>query len=523
MISKRNEINISSILIICVVSILFGYWFAVNQVNAVAPDMLATYPKMYLLQTISKCGLTIIIFSLFSQFIWGQISNGKLSNTFIAATYTILLLVYLHVALYWLVSTILVLQLLGCLTVLRKVDYDRLIANYLTDTLVFFTFFACHFFLTSRFSPLHWNMAMLVGEGYYTEEIPVLAPIFRGYLLAKQFSFSYVDPANWTGIMNPPITLSSTLMQILEFVLDLPSLSIESFHIVYVAIYFLMVVIGSFGFYLFLNYGAKLHKLVAFYGGFLYFFSGAPFMAQMFDADGGVLLSSFVVFPYALLLISLAFEKNNLLYALWAGAFLAAQFFMMTPHPEGVLYSAMFFGIFACWVALFTSDISLLRKFVLVAAATGSFMALSAYNCLPIIADRLSGNMYVFAHSGDVEHVRLHEIKLYMFTGVGAAMIFAFLRKLRSKRFLPVQVSCLLFSFSLLAILLLTTNTDFVRWLARVLHMGLHLSYPWRFGMYFYLSVFMMVAFAIEEMAEFACLLFAKFGKRLGMLAYEYK
>ncbi|HEX4046061.1 MAG TPA: hypothetical protein VHZ76_10405 [Gammaproteobacteria bacterium] len=497
-----NKNDLLAFMLISCIAIAFGYWFTTNQLNAVSPEAIYAYPTTYFILTTFKCYCTIIAFFTFSYMLLSRFTLLTIPILCIAATYLPLLLIYSHCALYWIAAFILGLQ--GCLIIAfaRKKDYLTLV-RYLPDIAIFCTFFLLHFYLTSRFSPLHWDVAMLAGDGYYTEELPVLAPIFKGFVLAKQFAFSYIDHAQWAGVMNPPITLSSSLLQLLTFIFDLPSASYESFHTVLAAVHFIIMILGSFGFYLFLRYAAKIHILFAAFGGYLFFFSGVPLLGQMFIADGGVLLSSYAVFPYALLFISLAFEKLDYRFALWAGLALASQFFFYTPHPEGTIYSFLFFGLFSLGLVLFSKNAPLKKKIILASIAIGSFMLLSAYIFIPIVYDQFTGNMYVFAHTGDIQPTSLKDIVLYMIVLLSSLIILKLLPN-RYQKIAPVYKSSIILSFSLLTLMLLTSQKAFSQLLVNVFHIGLHFWYPWRIGMYLALSSFIVFIFALDAITTFS-------------------
>lgn len=497
--SKKNLYlyNYLPFIVISMVAILFGNWFARMQLGAISPNAFASYPLQFFLLTIFKCYLTILVLFNISKLILRYISAGNLDELLISISYIPLLAVYVYIPFYWIVCSIILLQVLFLYFHISKENAYRLISRYLTDGIILVVFFICHLILTSRFSPLHWHNSLLVAHGSNSEEIPVVTPIFRGYLLAKQFSFSFVDPAQWGGVMNPPITLSSPFMQLLAFVLDLPSVDYAAYHSLIMSIYFILAILGSFGFYLFLKYGAKLHTLFAFFGGYLFFFSGAPLLSLSFISDGGIFLSSQVVFPYALLMISLAFEKNNSIYAMGGGACLAAQFFFMAPHPEGTIYSLLFYGIFTGGLVLFAHQIKWSSRLYLAFITLITFLAFSAYNIVPILVDRLNHNMYVFAHTGDISPTQFAPFKLYAYL----LLLFAplsFLLLFVNKKISGVYLSSLLLAISIWALVYLTNDTNFTVRLTNILHIGLHFWVCSRIGVFFYMSTFIIAMFGLD-------------------------
>lgn len=519
--------NVIPAAIISTLAIAFGYWFGWHQINAVANDAFLTYPAQYFFITIAKCCLTIFAFFTFSHLVLSHLTLGKVKSTYLALSFLPLALIYLNYSLFSITLAILVLQFGLILLNLNLTDYKRLSSQYLTDFSVLVIFFLLHTFLSKPFSPLHWDIALVSGDGTFTEEIPVLSPLFRGFLLAKQFSFSYVDHSQWAGIMNPAITLASPLMQLIVFIFDIPSIDMKAFHSVLAAIFFSLLVLGSFGFYLFLKYAAKLSFLFAVFGGFLFCFSGAPFFVWMFYADGGVLLSSYVVFVYALLAITLAFEKNSLFYAIWAGVALASQFFILTPHPEGVIYSFGFYIVYTSALVYYSKQSDRKNLLLLSSASVITFLLLSAYSIVPILYDKFIGNMYVFAHTGDIKHGRLADIKFYFFLFIASLLVSRFM--FRHSRFrmdneaiFSRVYSASVFTAGLIIFMMgLTWITTVARFLAHKLHVGIHFWYIFRPGMYYSLFVYVIFLFILEAAANACTQLFLNKTIRSGESNHE--
>lgn len=501
--SLQNVTTITTIATLTTISasaLFFGWWFATQQVTVVAPDAMQTYPWLYFASTIFKCYLTIISLFLVSSILLTYVSNNKISLFWIACSFLPLLASFIVQPFYWLAVSVITLQVGLLIAALRANDYYRLANQYLFDFLILIVFFLLHYVLTTRLSPSHWNMVLFTATGQTSEEAYVLAPIYRGFLLAKQFAFDNIDHSQWAGIMNTPVALTSPLMQLATFILDLPSVSIESFHQVLSAINFTLVVLGSFGCYLFLRHAAKISIMFAFLGGFLYFFSCDPHLDRMFTTDAGIFLSSYAVFPYALLLISLAYQKNNYLYALWAGVALASQFFFIYPHPEAVIYSFFFFGIYSVGLYLYSPNVSTAekRKYIIFAVATA--LCLSAFIFAPVIYDRLSQNMYVFAHTGDITSADFIDFKQYTYIILAAIVINLVLSRTAIKT--TVYKASFLLSAAIFMILLISMNKMLLKVIAKKVHIGLHFWFTWRYGMYFCFMTTVIAMYALDGMLK---------------------
>jgi hypothetical protein len=496
---KPNR-SFNALIIISVFALLFGSWFSMNQLNAIATDAWQSYPKLFLTLTILKCYLTILVFYALSRAVLKILSQDKLSDAMIALSFLPLLVVFTHVAMYWVASSILLLQLVLLVSVLRMKDYRLLMNNYLADACVLLFYFVINFIFTSAFSPLNWDKAM-VAAAKDAEGIPLLGAGFKGYLLAKQFSFANVDYSQWAGIMNPPISFNSTFIQMIGFIFDLPSVSVEVFHVVIMVTYFLIFIFGSFGFYLFLRYAARLRYSIAIFGGFLLFFSATPNIENSFLSDGGVMLSAFIVLPYAMLLMSLAFEKNNKLYVALASVAMAAQFFIYTPHPEGTIYSLLLFAVYSAGLMLFTHTMTWTDKLRCALVSMTIFFCLAGYVIFPILIDRLSGNMYVFAHIGDVEAVDLQPQSAYLRLLAIFAPIAIYLLY-RQRKITPVFKSSLLLASSLVGLFLIASSVPTLNFLIKKFHIGIHLWVTSRLGVYFCMSVFIICMYAFDSITQ---------------------
>jgi hypothetical protein len=113
-------------LLISLMALLFGSWFAIHQIAAVYAGGLGTYPKLFFSITFLKCYLTIIAFYLLAERLLRSISAGKLTPLPIAVSYLPITFVYLHYPLLLIVGLILFLQGFLLLSVLTKNDYSRL-------------------------------------------------------------------------------------------------------------------------------------------------------------------------------------------------------------------------------------------------------------------------------------------------------------------------------------------------------------------------------------------------------------
>ncbi len=484
---------------ISLIACVFGAWFALNQLKAVAPAAMDSYPQNYYFLTIFKVYLSIIAFYCLSLLSLSAITQNRVKLLDVALSFSPLVLVFANVSLLYVVSGILLLQIMIIFARQPLRETTSLASRYSFDMAVLLIYFLAHFFLTTRLSPLNWDQAMLAAAGFNAEESYVLAPIFKGFVLAKQFSFSNIDHSQWAGIMNPPGSMTSPFFQLITLIFDLPSVSYPAFHVGISLINFMLAIGGSFGLYLFLKYAACLNNLFSFLGGILFFFGITPIISTMFLGDAGIFLSAYAVFPYALLLISLSFRKQSLCLAAWAGLALASQFFIITPHPEGVIYSYFFYGLYVLALMYFSKEMAWKLKFLLAGTTILLSLLLSAFVFVPILYDQLSGNMFVFAHTGDIAPTPLDDLKRYI---VLFAIMFpiSWLLLLRDNKPKAVYYASVVLSVLILSILLLTTNIHLMNSLVKRFHIGLHYWFHWRIGMYYCLSVIIVSMYALNQL-----------------------
>jgi hypothetical protein len=498
-IAENRSSLTAAFLLIFIISLFFSYWFAQKQLQFISLESLdSNFPIKYFVITMLRGMLTLLISYMFSFLILAVMTGNKINGLYIACTFFPFLLLYKDLSLSDVVVSVVLLQVALLFCLLKKADFRGLTEKYFVDFCVLALIILLHLFLSTGFSPLYWDTSWHTSIG--GEEISAVSPLFKEYVLAKQFVFSPLDYSSWLVLPNPPINLASPLLAFLTVLFNLPSIDVIAFHKVVLGIYFSLIVIGSFGFYLFIRYAAKQATLFAIFGACLFFFSCEPFMSRMIYADGVIFLSAYACFPYALVLITFAFQKENYLLAAAAAVAINAQFFLVTPHPEGVIYSFLFYGIFAVGLFLF-SPLKWQKRFMLLFITFGSLVLLSAFSLWPIMLDQVLGNMHTFSHTADIEATDYNYFKTYVkILTVSAFVSFCLLR--RSYNLTPAYLATLLLSFSLLAIMLLTTSIKFNTWLSTFLHVGLHLWFVWRIGMYFSLSVFIIAIYALNALAQ---------------------
>jgi hypothetical protein len=271
-----------------------------------------------------------------------------------------------------------------------------------------------------------------------------------------------------------------------------------SVHILVSAINFTLIVGGSFGCYLFLKYAGKLKNVFALFGGVLMFFSVSPYLRIEMENDGGVFFSSFATLPYCLLLISMACEKKSYLLAAWTGVAMTAQFFLMTPHPEGVMYTVLYTAMYATGLILFSPYANFLQRILLTIIAFVAFTLLSAYVVVPIFIDQFAGLMHTFAHRDIAANQPLDWHYVQIFNAlIPLSILFIWRRKIY-----PTLLPLLFFCICAYYLLVLTTNINFVNAAINTFHVGLHLWTPWRMSLFVTLSILMVGMICLDAIGR---------------------
>jgi hypothetical protein len=476
---------LSTVFIILTTGLLFGYWFASNQVAAVAMGMGGVdYPSRFFLLTVLRCTLVILVFFSVTNLVLTSLTRGLIKSIFVALGFLPLLGVFANIPLSEILYTILALQSFLVLIIWQKQDYKAFFANKFVDVLVLLALFSLHYFIT------------LGANGTLAGEIPLATPILKSFVLAKQFNFSTLDFANWAGLMNASNTLNSPLLQLLTLIFDLPSVSVEAFHNVFYVTYFILVMLGSYGVYAFLKYAAKVNIVFAFFGGLLFSFSGTPFIDQILQGDAGIFISPAMVFPYAMLALALAFEKRSYALALASGIALGAQYFLLTPPPEVTLYSLLFFEIFTLGLYLFHKSLPRHLRRGLALTSLAAFFTLAAYSLLPIVV----GSMPAFTNISDTLPLEFHFVDdfklLYIFLPVSIILL------LLQERLTPLYKSIILFTVFIAAWVKVLASPAVNFFLVNNLPHALHYDVSHKLGIILSLSVFLLAMIALDAMAR---------------------
>lgn len=255
----------------------------------------------------------------------------------------------------------------------------------------FFTQAAFNGFL----SPLNWDnplAALNKVESFTQPGITTL--LFGHYANAKRFDFSNFSALLWggqpRGLMNHP----SYPVAFLTFLFDLPSASIETFHLLLLILFFTFCVLSSFSFFLLLQ-KMRFSYYVSLLGSALFLLSNR-FFAVKLTQNFPIHSISFLVLPLVLYFLVEAFEKKKAYYAALAGVVFSSNFYLLGSHPDGIMHCSLFIALFLAF-HIYSAEFS--KEAVVSALAFGivSF-ATASYFLAPVFYGLISKEAYQWGH-----------------------------------------------------------------------------------------------------------------------------
>ncbi len=393
-----------SLLLLLICAIPIGIWFKHQQLLFISPELIPNYPlaswldvifTVFLLFTITWAAWVFIISRFFKQ------APLDLVIIIDALTFYTLLILIMGIPTQIVVIIFLMLKLIFVLYLvfIRKLEFKHYpyFKWHFVALLIIFLFL---FFFNTVLSPLSWHNVLVT----YRPESPggvvtISTPLFKSqFVNAKSFDFSGFDASYWGTGNYSPTSLNSNLTTLLTFILNLPSINIEAFHKLILLIIFALFVFGSFGFYLYLFYALKLSFPISLLGGILFTFSNI-FLGVEANYEFPSFLTSFLVLPYALLFLHLAFNKSNYLLVALAGLCMALPLYILAPHPEALIHATAFFSAYAVWQILFNNnEKSFLKKISLGALSAVMYALMSLAYLVPVFIKLLQGETILFGH-----------------------------------------------------------------------------------------------------------------------------
>jgi len=396
LLSYASKIKLSTTLyalgILCSLT-SFAAWFAYQQIHTVFHGA-SSYPFFYYLLTIYKVSVFLLILTLLCLYLLDLICHQTFSIKRMFFSIFPIVLINFGFSLGFCTFAIISISILLTLPYYKEIE--KLLWQRKIDVLVliliilWFTFYKN----VNLFSPLQWARSLL---NIRSEEIGVTAQIYKNYISSKQFSFSDMDYSNWAGVIHSPNGLVSPLLQIIALVFDLPSIDIKSFLKVILIILYALAIAGSFGFYLYFRYALMTRTSIAIMAS-LFFVLGNAFFLTTLQIEYFIFAVNYLLLPYVLLSLKLSIIRNSIRIACWTGAVIALPFFILSPHPEAIIYTVFIFMIFGAINLIAPKDQTRLNIVKLLGTSLLTFVIFSLFYTGPLLWEVLNGDMHVFGH-----------------------------------------------------------------------------------------------------------------------------
>lgn len=480
-----------------IIFVLFGRWFAIEQINHVAPAVANSYPTLFYYCTILKVGL--FVFVLLAA--WQQLINGICQQSFdsLSLFYLALplLVVYLSISLAVITIIMLCISFMQCVMRYKIIKQSAYSHRFDLFSLIISALWVAFFKPLSLFSPLQLSNALL---NFPLEEIPVISPLYKSYIWAKQYSFSMVDYAHFGAIMHTAAEFASPVMQLLALILNYPSIDVMGFHQLLLVIVYVLAVAGSFGFYLYLRYSLTITPWIALVGSLLFIYGNFA-ISPTVQMDSILFLTSYLLLPYPLLLFSSALKHGSYHRAALTGLMLALPFFILNTHPEMTIYAGLLFGVVAGWQAIFGNNgCSRLRAIGLLVICLIAYVLIILYRIGPLIWDIKTGYMSVMGHS--VSLLALANVKrpsLFLLAIVIPILAIDAWRQRSVK-----LGAWLMIAFLIYGLFIFKSITTFIPSLAFLSTFNIHLNLPsfWRLQLLYNLALLVLAVYAINCLYE---------------------
>ncbi len=448
--SKFSQIDFVKVIILCAYSLITSFWFSKNQIWSLCQGLPECgYPLSILFLTFIK-SFTV---SILCYTIWNKIVNfcvkEEISPRLALIIFSPIILLLFDIKILLTFELILLLSIILIISKNKiRLNYDYLIDAIYLLFLIWILLIFCE-----PFSPLYYQYSTsdLRGDLY---RLPFFSEFFKTIIWAKHFSFSGMDYSNWAAVTHSPIPSPSLLFQFLILLLDLPSLDVISFYRILLSLIFALCVIGSFSFYLLTYYGLKFNRGLAFLAGASFIFGNYRFLlasSKQNEGDGYIFLASCTLLPLALFLFTLALRKKSHIYSALSGIILALPPFILSTHPEAIIFSTATYFTVTFFSALLHDDATLKipKKLALCASSFLAFLALFAFYLLPILLDILDGNMSIYGHKNS--HLYAYQIYFvkdylpFLFIGItGVLCQLIFKRKLNGFIFGSITIVAIL-------------------------------------------------------------------------------
>jgi len=510
LLNPRCKNYLFSVAILFFASCFCGLWFKYSQLAIAANELIPVYPIAYL---IYPCLVLFLLFCIFWVFAGAAYKLFFLGHDlarvmfYDAVTYLFFALAAANIPIKTCFLLFLAAKALLIFFLLCKCQVKIKTRAYWVIAVLFFYGIIYTIFM-GFLSPLSWwNPLAVYGHGE-SGVVAVGSLLYRiGYVNAKLFDFSGFDYSYWGTISHGITTLFSQPFAAITLLLDLPSIDVASFQRLLQVLYFFGCIASSFGFFLFILYGLRLSFFTALWGGLLLIFSNSFFITG-FTLHFPAFAGGFLILPYVFLLLRLAFRKDNLNCAFFAGLIFALQYYIFPGHPDAAIHSFMMVLAYGIFHTLFNDEVKPLRRAyiflclglgLIVGSALylwpiGEAMALKEFSCWGHYAKGL-----VYPSAAGFFIMADPVLRIY---GIFIAASFIFYKQIFKNRTHALDFTFFLIVFASFLILFLPGRHGFFNDLILRYSKALYFSDHYRIFTYFAFSSLVFALFGLQYLLE---------------------
>ena len=320
----------------------------------------------------------------------------------------------------------------------------------------------------------------------------------RNYVAAHYFSFSAFSHTFWGMIQDPAAPLTSLLVASVG-VLDVFSLwEASAFFKLMSLIYFSLYVFAAYFVFLMLReFGVRWSVALA---SAMILIAGNRFYLNLVIQDMGWIGASVAALTASLWLLVVAQRQDSFVVGAWSGLALAAQFYILAPHPEMVIYGVVMYIVVALSFVMIQQASNRLRAFSICVGSGVVFTLVSLAHLVPIVSQLVTGSTIVHGEATTVPESYAFDAPGLTFYALllGTCAVLEVWRWRRDGNVRPALVGFLLIAVPILGLAIPGVPTRVHDFFAVYLNWTVHLWPPDRLLSYFTFSTLIIAALGVD-------------------------
>ena len=441
-------------LVVAGVNAICATWYTAGQVAALSGNIIQAYPTVLYLTTWAQVFLLLTVLYLFAasttQYLFRLADVEDKSGLVCAAAWLPLGATIFLTPLRFGVTAGLLILIFGVVWCLRAQGLSALLRKSGKDILALCVIVVAVTVVATIISPLHQSAPLTVYNTPSQGELHIFSPLYKSFINAKAFSFSNFDHAAWGAVPIVPTSLNSLIVPLAALVLDLPSIDVKSFHRLVTSLVHVCIILGSFGFFLYLHRALGIRYFLSLLAGIL-FVLGNEYFIHGFNGDYLFFVMAYLALPYVLIGMRITILKSSARAAVMTAMAIAAPFYLLAPHPEAFFHFSFIVTFTGLAWLIFSPRKQILRRFGLLSLTAGTALAVSMAFLYPIISVAIRQEAITFGHlSGTfaVDRGNMIQSILPLVSIAGVFGIVAVAAQLGRGKLMPdawgVGVACLL-------------------------------------------------------------------------------